>query len=383
MRVKVALRDAGSGEPLGQGSVKVTDASNPNVATLQPDTNGRVEFVAQRNRPVLLEMTAKGFRQFYSTEVTGPRGPTHVGELPDVLQALGEGIINDGSNPFGMSFSGKALNVRPGTAITNGVPYTLSLTHTMNVLTNPDPQIRIDRYVIEVDPVTKGGQITVAQGTPGAGAPSLTANQRKLFRMSVPANGNLDFTDAMLTDEREYLTVPMYLPGTAPTGPTGPQGIEGPTGITGPPGPEGDEGPQGPTGATGITGGVGPDGPIGPGYSPALFAVSQDFVSTGIVTSTGTLYESELILSATVGDTYDVMFWVDTGGSNGVLRARIYSEGILITDEFIETSNATSVAAFATMVVGASGDMQFVAHYTRESGPQEHAIAYMLAIPRS
>lgn len=207
-----------------------------------------------------------------ATDVGGPMGPTQVMELPWVLKALGDGVIDGSMNELEVTAgSGRSINVATGAASVQGITYVkyeadTDLAVAANISGNP----RIDRMVIEVAPpgATNAGyaERKIITGTPAASpvAPALTQTS-STWQLPIAHWTVADGASAIssLVDDRDYcLTRPAPIVGA--TGPTGPIGVTGPAGPTGPAAEGGGIGPTGPTGATGATGPTGPTGATGP-----------------------------------------------------------------------------------------------------------------------
>lgn len=105
---------------------KHSDAST--ITTLHADSNGLVTYQANGNPygPVYLEYTDTSGSTTYtrrsSSKACGIADGLSLAEIPAVLAALGDGIVNTG-NKLALTNSSLQLNVNTGVAVLQGYPY--------------------------------------------------------------------------------------------------------------------------------------------------------------------------------------------------------------------------------------------------------------------
>src|SRR5690606_16154778 len=117
-----------------------------------------------------------------ATDVGGPMGPTQVLELPWVLKALGDGVIDGSMNELEVTAgAGLSINVATGVASVQGITYVkYTADEDLEVAANISGNPRIDRLVVEVAPpgAANAGyaERKIIEGTPASSpvAPTLT-----------------------------------------------------------------------------------------------------------------------------------------------------------------------------------------------------------------
>lgn len=118
-------------------------------------------------------------------------------------------------NEFAVTANGvdRQLTVATGRAFIEGIFGTLTSTQTLDIAANSSGLTRVDRIILTVNWSTLVMTVSILEGTPGAGAPSLTQTFGTLWQMSLcqvtVANGASSLNQATITDERQ----PAFPPG--------------------------------------------------------------------------------------------------------------------------------------------------------------------------
>lgn len=139
-------------------------------------------------------------------------------DLGGVLRDTG-----DGTNPplqvSESSPQAKSVTVRIGSAMNYGWWYRDDAENVHSINANSSGSTRIDRIVLRLDTTLQTIRQTKIEGTPGAGAPSITQDLAGLGIWDIPlgqielANGYTVVTDAMITDQRTSALISSPLEG--------------------------------------------------------------------------------------------------------------------------------------------------------------------------
>jgi hypothetical protein len=212
----------------------------PNDAPVPNDTPGEIRLLADDSLVATVETTdgwyeytqngnPGPFRVFFDyadviknqySKITGPSGPTDIGNLPLIFRAFSNGIIDGLSGEIVVSSTGSSmtLNVAAGAGLVQGILYDQLVAGTLGPVEAAHATLaRIDTVAIEVVPPGAGediegrSELVIIKGTAAASpvAPTLTQTaslyQMALYDVLVGAAVTVIGSDK-LTDRRSFTT---------------------------------------------------------------------------------------------------------------------------------------------------------------------------------
>jgi hypothetical protein len=217
----------------GQATTTSDDAPVPNgtqgeirllvddslVSTVET-TDGWYEYTQNGNPgPFYIFWDYTDIEKYQYSKITGPSGPTDVGNLPLIHRAFSNGIIDGLSGEIAITApgGGMILNVAAGAGLVQGILYDQLVAGTVTITTAHATLPRIDTICIEVVPPGAGediegrSELVVVAGTAAASpvAPTLTQTsslyQMALYDVAVGAGVTAIGSDR-LTDRRSFTT---------------------------------------------------------------------------------------------------------------------------------------------------------------------------------